>query len=99
MSAVRNPPEDPASDHGWPWLAFLLNLAMAPAGYVYAGFPLVALAAAAGLFIILLAFAAWTIAAPPGLYAMSGWGASSMPLQVVGAYWALTGCLGLHAAW
>lgn len=99
MEAARNPSEEPARDHGWPWLAFLLNLTLAPAGYVYAGFPLVALVTAVGLIAAVLAIAAWTIAAPPGIYALAGWSASSMPLQLAVACLGLTACLGVQAAW
>lgn len=59
------------------WLAFLLNLIVPPAGYVYAGMPRVAIGYVVVITVATVALMAWTIAVPPGVYGLGmgsgGW--------------------------
>ena len=51
------------------WAAFLLNLFLAPSGYVYAGYPRLAALLVGGVLILGAAVEVWTFSSPPGVYA------------------------------
>lgn len=65
---VKSPETGLRSRKRRPWLGFVLNLTLTPAGYVYAGRPRLALIYIAALIAFGLLLAIWTIMAPPGVY-------------------------------
>lgn len=92
MTDKTNAPKPPKR-----WLAFLLNLFLAPAGYVYAGRPLAAVVLVGVALVLGGGMWLWTLNDPPGVYAwsvLSGGGVKpwqiSLPVMIL---------LGLHAAW
>ncbi len=79
------------------WLAFLLNLVLAPSGYVYAGSVRAALAYIALALLAGVSFMTWTLVAPPGVYGLAP--PPRMLIRLVEFSAAIGAVVGLHAAY
>ncbi len=95
MTEAPEPVERPARRRRW-WAAFLLNLFLAPSGYVYAGSVRSALAYLALVFLSAVSLTTWTLLAPPGYYGLAP--RSGMMIRVLEFAFALNAVVGLHAA-